>query len=114
MVKLSDSELEVMQVIWKKDRITSNEIIQALNNKEWNKNTIRTFINRLLTKKAITICEKNGKQYFYRANIDRKKYISKITEDFVNQYFNGSVINLINSNAKYLREIVIIDEKIEW
>lgn len=86
MIKLSDSELEVMNVIWRKEKITSNEIIQALNAKNWNKNTIRTFINRLLAKNAITICEKNGKQYFYRANIDKKAYVQKMSDDFVKKY----------------------------
>ena len=86
MVKLSDSELEVMNVIWRKDKITSIEIIQALNNTAWNKNTIRTFIRRLLEKKAITICRKEGKQYFYRANIDKEAYIQQMSNEFVEKY----------------------------
>ena len=86
MIKLSDSELEVMNVIWRKEPVTSNEIIQALNAKNWNKNPIRTFINRLLKKRAIIICKKNGKQYFYKSNINKKEYIQEISNEFVKKW----------------------------
>ena len=46
MIKLSECELEVMNVIWRKNTITSGEVIQALKEKKWNENTIRTFIKR--------------------------------------------------------------------
>ena len=83
MVRLSDSELKVIKVIWDKGIVTSHEIIKALDKKEWKGSTIQTFIKRLLNKKAIIICQKKGKQYFYQANIDKTAYIKEITRDFI-------------------------------
>ncbi|WP_304943909.1 BlaI/MecI/CopY family transcriptional regulator, partial [Vallitalea guaymasensis] len=52
---ISDSELEVMKLIWYKNPITSDEIINSLSEKmSWNPQTIKTFITRLVKKKAIS------------------------------------------------------------
>lgn len=83
MIKLSECELEVMNVIWRKNTITSGEVIQALKEKKWNENTIRTFIKRLLNKKAIMVYEKRGKQNIYQSNIDRKVYIKEMVIEFI-------------------------------
>lgn len=76
MVRLSDSELKVMKVIWDKGIVTSHEIIKALDKKEWKGSTIQTFIKRLLNKKAIIICQKKENNTFIK-QILTKPPISK-------------------------------------
>ena len=46
MIKISDAELEVMKVIWDKEKATSVEIIGGLPDVTWNYNTIRKLIKR--------------------------------------------------------------------
>ena len=107
MIKLSDSELEVMKVIWGKDSTTSFEIIQALNQTKWSVNTIRTFINRLIYKRAVGISKKEGKCYYYIPLIEKDKYILKCSKDFVNQFFNGSISKCIKFLIKNSTEKII-------
>lgn len=83
MVKISDSELEIMSIIWKKDIITSREIIECYNKKKKNESAIRTLIGRLLRKGAIFVERTERREHYYKANIDKKEYIRKITIDYV-------------------------------
>lgn len=96
MKNISNAELKVMQVIWKKEETTSNEVIQALKKTNWNDNTIRTLINRLIYKKAIGISKKEGKCYYYVALIQKNIYTLECSKNFVNQFFNGSFTECIN------------------
>lgn len=51
---ITDAELEIMQVLWKKKQCNLTTIIEELsNNEEKNKNTIKTLIHRLVQKGAI-------------------------------------------------------------
>lgn len=58
--KISESEWEVMKVIWQGNPITAEQIVLELPKEiEWSDQTVRTFINRLLKKKVIGF-EKSG------------------------------------------------------
>lgn len=95
MVKISESEYEVMKVIWEKKEATSPEIIARLSPKKWTDNTIRTFINRLIDKKAIGISCKIGRTYTYVPLIDEQKYKKFIVNKYVEQMYNGSLVDFI-------------------
>jgi BlaI family penicillinase repressor len=91
MIKISNSELEVMKVIWKRKETTSIEIIEDLKDKNWNFNTTRTLIKRLLEKGAIEITQKKGKTYTYKAAIDENKYKAEATRELLKKLYNNSI-----------------------
>ena len=95
MIKISDAELEVMKVIWGRKETTSLEIIKELEHCNWNDNTIRTLINRLIAKKAVGISKKEGKTYTYVPLIKQDEYKLKRSRNFVKQLFNGSIHDMI-------------------
>lgn len=99
--KISDSEWEVMKIIWSKEEVTANEIIDNLKGKqEWKNTTIKSLINRLLNKEAIGF-RKNGKEYFYYPLISEEECIKEESQSFLKKVFNGSlnemVLNLVKS-----------------
>ena len=96
MKKISDAELEVMKIIWKKKETTSLEIIKELNHSKWNDNTIRTLINRLIAKKAIGISKKEGKTYTYVPLIQEEEYGIYATNKFLKQLFHGSAKDFLS------------------
>jgi len=81
MIKISDAEIEVMKVIWEKKEVTSLEIIQKLNDRNWNDNTIRTLINRLIAKKAVGIAKKEGKAVNFKKDLKKKDKLEIIFQD---------------------------------
>ncbi len=95
MIKISNAELEVLKVIWQLKEATSLEIIKHLQHCNWNANTIRTLINRLITKKAIGISKREGKTYTYVPLIDEKLYKQKRAKQFIDQFHNGSVRDML-------------------
>lgn len=95
MIKISDAELEVMKVIWGRKETTSLEIIKELEYCNWNDNTIRTLINRLIAKKAVGISKKEGKTYTYVPLIKQDEYKLKRSRNFVKQFFDGSIHDMI-------------------
>lgn len=99
--KISDSEWEVMKIIWSKEEATANEIIDNLKGKqEWKNTTIKSLINRLLNKEAIGF-RKSGKEYFYYPLISEEECIKEESQSFLKKVFNGSlnemVLNLVKS-----------------
>jgi len=102
MIKISDAEMEVMKVIWNKKEVTSQEIINQLEGHDWNDNTVRTLINRLISKKAVGISKKEGKTYTYVSLVNENDYKVKKMKNVIKQLYNGSfnemLLNFIDSN----------------
>ena len=67
--QISESELEVMKVLWQFQRpLSSGEIIEALTAKTlWKPKTIQTMLNRLVAKGAVAADKNSGKAYAYQA-----------------------------------------------
>ena len=82
MVRISEAELEVLQIIWEKKQATSFDIIENLKHKIWTNNTVRTLFKRLYQKGAITILRKEGKTFIYTAKINETEYQKKESNHF--------------------------------
>ena len=117
MIKISDAEIEVMKVIWEKKEVTSLEIIQKLDDHNWNDNTIRTLINRLIAKKAVGIAKKEGKTYTYVPLIKEDGYKAKRTSSLIKQLHHGSLnemlLNFVDSNELSKSELKNLLQEIE-
>ena len=99
-IRISESEWEVMKIIWDKKEVKSNEIIEELKDKkEWKSATIKSLISRLLNKKAISF-NRNGKEYIYYPLIQEEKAIIEESMSFINRVFNGSVSDLLLNFVK--------------
>ena len=90
MKNISNSELKILQIIWKNKECTSLDIIKELES-DWSKNTTRTFIKRLLNKNIIGITKKIGKTYYYYSLINEKEYKEEQVKMFIKNVFNGNI-----------------------
>lgn len=98
--KISDSEWEVMKIIWQNDSIPSTKIINELQEKtNWKASTIKTLINRLLNKEAISFTKK-GKEYYYFSIVSEEECIREESKSFLNKVFNGSLNSMIVNFVK--------------
>jgi len=96
MNKISDSELEVMKILWEKGALTSPKIIEELSKKiDWSKTTIKTLITRLVNKGAIEQTKKEGQLYKYKALISEKEYKKIESNNFIEKLYKGSVNNML-------------------
>ncbi len=100
MKNISEAELEVMNVIWQKEEITSPEIIKALHWKKWNHNTIRTLINRLLAKGAIEIVKKEKRICIYKAILQKQEYNLIAFKKLLKTLYHNSITEFVEEFYK--------------
>ncbi len=89
--KISEAEWEVMTVLWTRAPQTANEVVEALSQKtHWQRETIRTLINRLVQKKALGF-EKQGRQYHYHPLVDQAECIKAETRSLLKRFGGASI-----------------------
>lgn len=82
--KISESEWEVMNIIWEKAPLGAAEVIMALTDKEWSSRTIKTLLSRLVKKGALSfVKEKN--RYIYEPVFKKEEFIKKEGESFLSK-----------------------------
>lgn len=109
-INITESELKVMEVVWKQDTISSKEINQQLEQSEgWNPNTIRTLLTRLEQKEIITHV-KSGRRYIYSAQVPRDHFVKQESQKFIQKFFDGKVSNLV---MNFVQEEAVDQNEIE-
>lgn len=99
MVQISDSELELLKIIWENEgRILFSELVSILHKRgsNWKNNTILTFLSRL-TEKNILKVNKIGRRNEYVAKLTEKEYLENQTDDFIHNVYEGDVKGLIST-----------------
>jgi BlaI family penicillinase repressor len=87
-IKLFDSELKIMDIIWELEPISAKDIsLIATKNIGWNKNTTYTIIKKLTKKNAILRAEPN----FICTSLIKKDDVQKAeTMSLIDKLYNGS------------------------
>ncbi len=87
-IKLFDSELKVMDVLWKNGDMTAKQISDILKDETgWNMNTTYTVIKKCIAKGAVERIEPN---FTCRALIPKEQIQQAETEELINKVFDGS------------------------
>lgn len=94
--KISEAEMEIMKIIWKKnEQVTTGGILEELpKDNSWKTTTVMTLISRLV-EKGILSMTKVGKLNHYSAKITEDEYKTIQADNFLEDMHNGSVKNFI-------------------
>lgn len=91
-VKLFDSELKVMDVLWREGDSTAKHISDVLKEEVgWNMNTTYTLIKRCIKKGAIRRLEPN---FMCHALIPKEEVQEAETNELINKIYDGSADKL--------------------
>lgn len=91
-IKLFDSELKVMNVLWNEGDCTAKHISNVLKQDiGWNMNTTYTLIKRCISKGAI---ERREPNFMCHALIPKEEVQEAETEEFINKIYDGSMDKL--------------------
>lgn len=91
-VKLFDSELKVMDVLWKEGDVQAKHVAEVLAGElGWNKNTTYTLIKRCIKKGAI---ERSEPHFVCHALIPKEEVQEAETDELINKIYDGSVDQL--------------------
>lgn len=91
-VKLFDSELKVMDVLWREGDTTAKHISDVLGEEVgWNMNTTYTLIKRCIKKGAI---ERSEPKFMCHALISKEEVQKAETDELINKIYDGSADKL--------------------
>ncbi len=91
-VKLFDSELKVMSVLWKEGDLTAKAISDILKSEiGWNMNTTYTVIKKCIAKGAIARSEPN---FLCHALVSKPEVQEAETDELIGKLYDGSIDKL--------------------
>jgi BlaI family penicillinase repressor len=110
MPKISESEWEVMRVLWAESPLTANSIIEKLTaTKHWKPTTIRTLVTRLAEKKALGY-EKQGREHHYYPLATEAECIRAESRSFLRRVYSGALKPIL---AAFMENEELSSEDIE-
>lgn len=85
-----------MEVFWRVEGpLSADDVVAAMeNDRDWSAGTIRTFLSRLVKKKALA-AKPDGRRYIYRPLIPREEYVETQSRDLIDRLFGGRITPLI-------------------
>jgi BlaI family penicillinase repressor len=92
--RISESEWEVMKVVWEQAPCSASQIIAALNqddkNADWHPKTVKAFLNRLVKKQALGF-KLDGRAYLYHPLVRQSECAEAASASFLDRVFGGSL-----------------------
>jgi BlaI family transcriptional regulator, penicillinase repressor len=87
--EISEAEWDVMNVLWQsREPLTAAEIVERVG-RAGSPRTVKTFLNRLLKKGALS-AESVGNKYLYKPRLTREQCVRAETRSFLSRVFAGA------------------------
>lgn len=93
-LSISESEWQVMKVIWRNSPQTLPEILDQLRETGWSKTTIQTYLARLVKKGALST-KRQGKGYLYYPAVSESDCQLAESRNFLSRVYNGSLTQMV-------------------
>ena len=90
--RISETEWEVMKVVWTGAPCTASQVIERLTRADptWHPKTVKAFLNRLVTKRVLGF-RKEGRAYLYRPLVRESECVAAASESLLERVFGGSL-----------------------
>ncbi len=94
-MRISEAEAKVMEALWRESPLTAEQVIEAVAKSQgWSEATVKSLLNRLLTKKAVA-AKRDGRRYLYKPRIAREDYVASESRDLLDRLFDGRLAPFI-------------------
>jgi len=119
-LKPTDSELEILQLLWEQSPQTVREVNEKLSKTRETGYTTTLKIMQIMYEKGLVSRTKSGKTHLYTAAVNEEEAQSQLLDRFIDKVFKGSAARLMmqalgnkKTSEKELKEIREILQKIE-
>ena len=107
--KISEAEWQVMKALWENSPQTANTIVQQiLKTRTWSPRTVRTLINRLVAKGALSY-SKDGREYQYSPVLSKDQCVQAETKSFIGKIKGTALTPML---AAFLEEEILTSDEI--
>lgn len=108
--QISESEYEVLKVIWDNEPVSTNEIVDIVTKTHnWNMRTVHTLISRL-DKKGAVCHKKEGRTFVYSSLIKKDEYIKTESKSFLKKFYDGTANKMV---MNFIKNDMLSEEDIE-
>ncbi len=95
-IKISPAEWEIMEVLWGGSPLCAAEIFERLGAEtSWNVKTVRSFLDRLVKKKAVEKGKAHGINVF-KPIPRRERCLRQESRSFLDRFFQGSPVSMMS------------------
>ena len=94
-MQISDAEAVVMEVLWSTSPLGADDVVAALADRsDWAEPTIKTLLNRLLNKGAVT-AERDGRRFLYAPAVPEDAWAAGAGLSLIDRLFGGRLAPLV-------------------
>jgi len=93
--ELTKAELELMQVIWDKEKVLVHDILEVLPEPKPAYNTVSTIV-RILEQKGFVGHKAYGRTYEYFPIVSKEAYTQRYMTTVLDNFFDGSLSRLVS------------------
>jgi len=90
----TESELELLQILWQKEPATVRDIYDALNEEKASGYTTVLKLLQIMTTKGLVVRDEANRAHVYRAAFSQDAMQSRLLADLTNRLFAGSAAQL--------------------
>mgnify|MGYP000863604614 CR=1 FL=1 len=94
MIKPTDSEMEILQVLWQKGQCSVREVYEALDKKQVGYTTILKLM-QIMHDKGMVVRDTSSKTHQYRAALEKEPIQGQFLEKMIDTVYNGSTARLV-------------------
>jgi predicted transcriptional regulator len=107
-MRVSAAESVVMEALWRRHPLSAEDIVSEIaEGQDWSEATVKTLLNRLLAKDAITAA-RDGRRYLYSPKLNRADYVNEESRNLLDRLFEGRLSSLVTHFSE--REQLSADE----
>jgi BlaI family transcriptional regulator, penicillinase repressor len=94
-LKPTESELEILQVLWQKEQATVREVHEILSEQKDAGYTTTLKLMQIMHEKGLVTRDDSSKTHIYQANVSKEKTQQHLLGKMMNGLFNGSASQLV-------------------
>ena len=94
-LKPTESELEILQVLWQRGKATVREVHEELSTTKDAGYTTTLKLMQIMFEKGLVIRDDSSRTHIYRANVSREKTQQQLVNKMVDALFSGSHSQLV-------------------
>ena len=93
--KPTDSELEILQILWQKKQATVREVNEEINKVKETGYTTTLKLMQIMFEKGLLVRDSSSKQHSYQAAISEEATKNSLLNRFIETTFQGNAMSLV-------------------
>ncbi|MFN8431498.1 MAG: BlaI/MecI/CopY family transcriptional regulator [Spirosomataceae bacterium] len=95
LIKPTDSELEILNILWEKGHATVKEVNEEINKTKESGYTTTLKLLQIMHEKGLVSRYPTGKQHVYQAKIEEEKAQKDILNGFMHNLYRGNAMKMV-------------------